>query len=109
MKNFMSDMEIRNPFTSPNSLVNNFADSPPFGLYDIFNYLIHHSTEYDKQGLAAYKSFDEYHLCLDGYVESLLTETLSNERLHLYFTCKIKQTKESLSECWFILEGKGAN
>ena len=54
--------------------VNNFIDSPPFGLYDIFNYLIYHSTAYDKQGLAAYKSFEDYRLFEDGYVESLLTK-----------------------------------
>jgi len=50
----------------------------------IFNYLIRQSTEYDKQGLAAYKSLVKYRLFQDGYVESLLTETLSNERLYLY-------------------------
>jgi hypothetical protein len=31
-----------------------------FGLYDIFNYLIYSSAEYDKKGLAAYKSFHDY-------------------------------------------------
>ena len=50
-------------------------------MYDIFNYLIRQSTEYDIQGLAAYKSLEEYRLFQHGYVESLLTETLSNERL----------------------------
>jgi hypothetical protein len=114
-KFYIDDMEIKNPFTSQHKLVNNFSDSPPFGLYDIFNYLIHHSTEYDKQGLAAYKSLDEYRLFQDGYVESLLTETLSNERLYLYMG-KVKpamkdKTDEGKSyyDCWFILEGKGAN
>ena len=53
-------------------------------LYDIFNYLICHSTTYDKQGLAAYKSFEDYSLFEDGYVESLLMKTLINERLHVY-------------------------
>ena len=51
------DMQIPNPFSL--KTMNNFNNSlPPFGLYDIFNHLIYHSTEYDKQGLAAYKSFD---------------------------------------------------
>ena len=40
-------------------VVNNFIDLPPFGLYDIFNFLICHSTAYNKQGLAAYKSFND--------------------------------------------------
>lgn len=109
------DMEISNPFTSSHKLVNNFIDSPPFGLYDIFNYLIFHSADYDKQGLAAYKSFEEYRLFQDGYVESLLTETMSKEGVHFYMG-KVKpamkeKTDEGKSfyECWFILEGKGAN
>ena len=40
----------------------NFNSSPPFGLYDSFNYSIrfHHSTDYNKHGLAAYKSFEDY-------------------------------------------------
>ena len=40
------DMQIRS-FTM--KTLNNFADWPPFGLYDIFNHLIYHPTEYDKQ------------------------------------------------------------
>jgi hypothetical protein len=73
-KFYIDDMEVRNLFTSQHKLVNNLSDSPPFGLYDIFNYFIHHSTEYDKQDLAAYKSLNEYRLFQDGYVESLLTD-----------------------------------
>ena len=51
-------MLIPNPFSLKN--VNNFNLSPSFGLYDIFNYLIYHTTDYNKQGLAAYKSFEDY-------------------------------------------------
>ena len=64
-------MVIPDPFSL--KTVNNFNSSPPFGLFDIFNHLIYHSTDYDKQGLAAYKSFDDYRLFNDDYVESLLT------------------------------------
>ena len=107
------EMELENPFKM--NTINNFTDSPPFGLYDIFNYLICHSTTYDKQGLAAYKSFEDYSLFEDGYVESLLTNTLINERLHVYVgkvrpAMKVKTDDDK--ECydlWFILEGKGAN
>ncbi len=80
---FIDDMQISDPFKM-NNLVNNFIDSPPFGLYDTFNFLICHSTSYDKQGIAAYKSFDDYRLFEGGYVESLLTKTLTNKRLHVY-------------------------
>ena len=84
-------------------------------LYDIFNYLICHSTTYDKQGLAAYKSFEDYSLFEDGYVESLLMKTLINERLHVYVgkvRPAMKVKTDDGKECydlWFILEGKDAN
>ena len=75
-------MVIPDPFSL--KTVNNFNSSPPFqpfGLFDIFNHLIYHSTDYDKQGLAAYKSFDDYRLFNDGYVESLLTTMELSESL----------------------------
>ena len=70
-------IEIRNPFSASCNLVNNLVDSLPIGLYDILNHLIFHSSDYDKQDLASYKAFDEYRMFQDGYVESLLTETIS--------------------------------
>ena len=107
------DMLIPNPFSL--KTVNNFNSSPPLGLYDIFNHLICHSTEYDKQGLAAYKSFDDYRLFDDGYVESLQTVQLNQEGVHVYVAkvrpfMKIKtdEGKEHYN-LWFILEGRGAN
>ena len=81
-KLIIHEMEIENPFKM--KAVNNFVDLPPFGLYDIFNYLIYHSTEYDKRGLAAYKSFDNYRLFEEGYVKFLLTKTMLNEGIHVY-------------------------
>ncbi|XP_074629434.1 uncharacterized protein LOC141887030 [Acropora palmata] len=107
------DMLIPDPFSL--KTVNNFSSSPPFGLFDIFNHLIYHSTDYDKQGLAAYKSFDDYRLFNDGYVESLLTVQLKQEGVHVY-VAKVKpfmkiKTDEGKDhyDLWFILEGKGAN
>ena len=43
-------MTFRLPIRQPLSKTWSFAftDSRPFGLYDIFNYLIYYSTEYDK-------------------------------------------------------------
>ena len=81
-KLIIHDMLIPNPFSL--KTVNNFNSSPPFGLYDILNYFIYHSTDYDKQGLAAYKSFEDYRLFDDGYVESLLTVQLNQEGVHVY-------------------------
>ena len=81
-ESIIHDMLIPNPFSL--KTVNDFNASPPFGLYDIFNYLIYHSANYDKQGLAAYKSFEDYRLFDDGYVESLLTSHLKQEGIHVY-------------------------
>ena len=69
---------VQDPFTLP--VQSNFINSPPFGLYDIFK----HSAEYDKQGLASYKSYDDYHLFDDGYVESLFTAYLKECGVHVY-------------------------
>ena len=38
------DIQIEDPFTMKTK--NDFIDSPPFGLYDIFNHLIYHATDY---------------------------------------------------------------
>ena len=113
-KLLINDIEIENPFKM--KVVNNFLGSPPFGLYDIFNHLICHSTNcYNKQGLAAYKSFDDYRLFEDGYVESLSTITLQNERLHVYVG-KVKPAMKTTTDdgkkfydLYFILEGNGPN
>ena len=47
-----------------------------FSIFLTIWHLICSSTEYDKQGLAAYKAFDDYRLFEEGYVESLLTKPL---------------------------------
>ena len=114
-KLIIHDMEIEDPFTTSHNAVDYFNDSPPFGLYDIFNHLIYHTTDYDKQGLAAYRSFDDYRLFEEGYVESLRTKTLTGEGVHLYFAKVRPAMKEKTDdgkkfcELWFILEGRGPN
>ena len=50
--------------------LSNFADSPPFGLHDIFNKAI---------GLASYKSYDVYRL-----FDSLKTVRLKDSGVHVY-------------------------
>lgn len=112
-KLIIHDMEIAEPLSGSYKVVNNFIDSPPFGLYDIFNYFIYHSTDYDKQGLVAYKSFDDYRLFQDGYVESLLTKALTSEGVHLYLGKVRPAMKDKTDEgknfydLWFIVEGNG--
>ena len=95
--------------------MNDFNSSPPFGLFDIFNHLIYHSTNYVKQGIAAYKSFDDSRLFNDGYMESLLTTQLKPEGVHVYVAeekpfIKLKRDdRKDYSDLWFILAGRGAN
>ena len=112
-KYVIHDMVIEHPLSY--AVVNDFTDSPPFGLYDIFNYLIYNIADYDKQGLAAYKSFEEYRLFDEGYVESLLTTTLAHEGMHL-FVGKVRPAMkdktdngEKFYDIWFMLEGRGIN
>ena len=81
-RSIIHDVAVQDPFTLP--LQSNFIDSPPFGLYDIFNYLIYHSADYDKQRLASYKSYDHYRLFDDDYVESLSTAYLKECGVHVY-------------------------
>ena len=69
-------VEIEDPLSSAHEYVNSFNASPPFGLFDIFTHLIYSSTQHDKQGLAAYRTFDYYRVFEEGYVESLLTKPL---------------------------------
>ena len=81
----------------------------------IFNHLIYHSTDYDKQGIAAYESYDDSRLFNDGYMESLLTTQLKQEGVHVYVAkvkpfMKLKRDdRKDYSDLWFILEGRGAN
>ena len=77
--------------------------------------MIYHSTDYDKQGLDTYKSFEDYRLFDDGHVESLLTAQLNQEGVHVYVAkvqpfmkIKMNETKEHY-DLWFILEGRGTN
>ena len=109
-------VEIDDPLSGSYEYVNDFIESPPFGLFDIFNHLIYSSTEYDKQGLAAYKAFDDYRLFEEGYVESLLTKSLPTVGVYLYVGKVRPSMKKSddvegkaFYNLWFILEGKGAN
>ena len=44
---------------------------PPFGLIDIFNYLIISEADFDKWKLNAYKSFNDYRLFEGGHVRDL--------------------------------------
>ena len=76
------DIQIADPFSM--NTENDFITCPPFGLYDIFNHLIYHSSDYDKQGLAAYKSYEDHRLYEDGYVRSLETTVVQEAGVHVF-------------------------
>ena len=105
-------MLIFNPFFLRTVSIN---ASPPFELCDIFKYLIYHSTDYNKQGLAATKWFEDYRLFDDSYVESLLTSHLKYQGIHVYVAnvrpfMKVKTDEgKEYYDLWFIVEGRGAN
>ena len=82
-------MLIFNPFFL--KTVNNFNASPPFGLYNIFNHLIYHSIDHDKQGLATYKSLEDYRLFDDSCVESLLRPRSHQSLINMFKICFDKQ------------------
>ena len=81
------DPLIPDPFSL--KTMKNFHSSPPLGIFEIFNHLIYHSTNYNKHGLTTYKSFDDNRLFNDGYMEPLLTVQLKQEGVHVY-VAKVK-------------------
>lgn len=71
LKQKLSSLPISDPFVDKN-LTNDFSEVPTnFTLFDIFNYLLHKTSDYDKKKLRAYKSCEDYRLFIDGHVEGL--------------------------------------
>ena len=91
----LHDVQLPDPLKM--DVLNDFKHSPPFGLFDIFNHLIYHSSEYDKQGLAAYKSYENYRLFYDGYVESLLTIHRKDAGVHVYVAAALYSFNDLLN------------
>ena len=78
---------------------------------NFLNYLIFHSTDYDKQELAACKSFEDYRSFNEGYVESLLTPQLNQEGVHVY-VAKVQpfmEIKTNEGKEHYNLEVRGTN
>ena len=91
----LHDVQLPDPLKM--DVLNGFKHSPPFGLFDIFNHLIYHSSEYDKRGLAAYKSYENYRLFYDGYVESLLTIHRKDAGIHVYVAAALYSLNDLLN------------
>ena len=86
-------------------------DIPPFGLIDIFNYLVNSRADYDNKKLKAYKSFDDYRLYEDGHIQSLSLKKLKNHYIFLASvlpTCRaITFLQKPAYSCWFLLNNEG--
>ena len=72
----LNGTKVPDPFQM-NELTNDLSSLPPFGLLDIFNHLIVGRTDYDKEALSSWRSFEEYSL-FDGYVRSLKQKSIKS-------------------------------
>eukprot|EP00794_Sanderia_malayensis_P017112 gene17112-18837_t len=82
--------KLPDPFSIPiNEFSTRIDNMPPFGIEDIFNFLIFKSSKYNRQKVASYKAFEEYGLFMDGYVEELILKETCG---HFIFLGKVKPT-----------------
>lgn len=65
LKDTLSSLPILDPFVDKN-FTNDFLEVPTnFTLFDISNYFLHKTSDYDKKKLRAYKSCEDYRLFMD--------------------------------------------
>eukprot|EP00794_Sanderia_malayensis_P021087 gene21087-23147_t len=103
--------KLPDPFSIPiNEFSTRIDNMPPFGIEDIFNFLIFKSSKYNRQNVASYKAFEEYGLFMDGYVEELILKETCG---HFIFLGKVKpkmskETRQSdfFYKLWFIVDGE---
>nr|XP_034325261.1 uncharacterized protein LOC105329320 isoform X3 [Crassostrea gigas] len=110
LKQKLSSLPISDPFVDEN-FTNDFSEVPTnFTLFDIFNYLLHKTSDYDKKKLRAYKSCEDYRLFIDGHVESLTFNKCGDAEVCL-FRAKVKPTQKDKTYCctkfyqlWFAIK-----
>lgn len=92
LKQKLSNLPISDPFLD-DSFTSDFSNIPlTFTLYDIFNYLLHKTSDYDKKRLKAYKSCEDYRLFVDGHVENLTFNNCGDASVCV-FRAKVKPTQ----------------
>jgi hypothetical protein len=109
LKEKLIKLPISDPFVDKN-FTDDFSEIPAnFTLFDIFNYLLHKSSDYDKRKLRAYKSCEDYRLFVDGHVESLTFNGCGNAEICL-FRAKVKPTQRETTymstkfyQLWFAI------
>lgn len=110
LKQKLSSLPISDPFVDKN-FTNDFSEVPTnFTLFDIFKYLLHKTSDYDKKKLRAYKSCEDYRLFIDGHVESLTFNKCGDAEVCL-FRAKVKPTQKDKTYCctkfyqlWFAIK-----
>ncbi|XP_046583940.1 uncharacterized protein LOC124291076 [Haliotis rubra] len=111
MKQCLTDLHC--DFDDPFALTytSDFSLIPDFGLYDIFNYLLFHRSDYDRRKLKAFKSFEDYRLFYDGHVLDLQYCDISAASNLCAFKSKVKPTQKDSSylgkptyDMWFLME-----
>ncbi|XP_063438313.1 uncharacterized protein LOC134719237 [Mytilus trossulus] len=87
------------------------SNIPNVSLYDVFNYLLYNTSNYDRRKLKAYKSSEDYRLYFDGYVESLEMTELNSLFI---FLAAIKPTQKdktylntSTYDAWIVMDNAG--
>lgn len=70
-----------------------FTDIPLFGLIDVFKYMIFNKSDYDGKKLKGYKSFEDYRLFYDGYVESVEYNHIADNSVVCVFRANVKPSQ----------------
>jgi len=102
---------ICDPLSLKYSTTFDISSLPPFGLFDIFNYLLLSKADYNRHTHKAYKSFNDQRLFTDGHVREL---GVHHHKDHKIFRAQVLPTcrtttfmKKSTYTNWFILNDDG--
>ena len=107
---------IPDPFKMTH-LSKDMSPLPSFGLLDIFNHLIVSKTEYDKEMLASWRTFDEYKLHQNGHVQDLnrvMVYDNNDSAYHVMMANVIPTQRQKTPEgrtayrLWFMLDPNGS-
>lgn len=109
MERSRSVFGIDNPFELE-GFSSDLSCMPSFSLFDLFNYLVYQTANYDRKKLKAYKSCEDYRLFFDGYVENLMYTEVPEKNICV-FKSAIKPTQKDKTylnkpfyDAWVIVD-----
>lgn len=112
--NTVADLLKSNGIDNMSSLqgfTKDLSNIPNVSLYDVFNYLLYKTVNYDRRKLKAYKSCEDYRLYFDGYVESLEITELNSLFIFLAAVKPTQKDKTYLNtstyDAWIIMDNAG--